>query len=253
VIGSEVPIPGGATENEDVPEITGVDDLRETLTIFKAAFLSEGLEKAWDRVVAAVVQPGVEFSDNKVILYDRAKAADLVDYIHGLYSIVLEGHSTDYQPKRLLTQMKEDGIAILKVGPALTFALREGLFALEQIERETYAEEPEGGYSGFADALDGAMRSDPGYWVKHYHGSEEEIALQRKFSLSDRCRYYLTDPRVELAIERLRKNLPPEIPLGLLMQYMPNQAAEVISGNLRPDADSLVKSKVKEILDTYNG
>ena len=34
--------------------------------------------------------------------------------------------------------MVEDGIAILKVGPALTFALREGLFALEQIERELY-------------------------------------------------------------------------------------------------------------------
>ena len=30
----------------------------------------------------------------------------------------------------------EDGVAILKVGPALTFALREGLFALECVERE---------------------------------------------------------------------------------------------------------------------
>ena len=253
VIGSEVPPPGGATENEDSLTVTGVDALNETLNVFKDAFINEGLEDAWERVIAVVVQPGVEFSDNKVVLYDRAKAADLADFIRGIDSIVLEGHSTDYQPCELLTQMKEDGIAILKVGPALTFALREGFFALEKIERELYMSEPEAGYSGFAAALDEAMLENPAYWVRHYHGSEDEIAIQRKFSLSDRSRYYLSDIRVEKAIQKLKQNLAAGIPLGLLMQYLPAQAEKVISGKLRPDLDSLIKAKVKDVIDTYYG
>ena len=228
VIGSEVPPPGGATENEDSVAVTTVESLRETLDRFKEVFIGQGLEDAWERVIAVVVQPGVEFSDSNVILYDRAKAAELTRYVRSMDSIVLEGHSTDYQPAEKLTEMKEDGVAILKVGPALTFALREGLFELEDIERETCLSEPEGGYSLFADTLDAAMLENPGYWIRHYHGSEDEIAQKRKYSLSDRCRYYLTDARVASAIQRLRDNLS------------------------REKVDSYAKVKVCEVLDTYD-
>lgn len=251
VIGSEVPPPGGATENEDTLEVTSVESLLETIERFKEAFFEKGLDDAWKRVIAVVVQPGVEFSDNNVILYDRAKAAGLTAFVRGMESLVLEGHSTDYQPAALLTNMKQDGIAILKVGPALTFALREGLFALEQIERALYDSEPEGGYSDFSEALDAAMMKNPSYWIRHYHGSEEEIALKRKYSLSDRCRYYLTDENVAEAIMKLKNNLSLEIPIGLLMQYMPKEAEDVISGMLQPDFASLVKAKIKGVLDTY--
>ncbi|MCL1896166.1 MAG: class II D-tagatose-bisphosphate aldolase, non-catalytic subunit [Clostridiales bacterium] len=252
VIGSEVPPPGGATENEESINITTVGSLCETIDCFMEAFYRDGLEDAWRRVIAVVVQPGVEFSDNSVTLYDRDKAAGLTDYVCGIDSIVLEGHSTDYQPAALLTEMKEDGIAILKVGPALTFALREGLFALEQIERAMYLTEPYGGYSGFSPSLEEAMLENPSYWVSHYHGSKQEIALKRKYSLSDRCRYYLTDGRVIEAVQKLQKNLARGIPLGLLMQYMPKQAEGVLSGRLLPDALSLAKAKVKDVLDTYD-
>ncbi|MCL1896770.1 MAG: class II D-tagatose-bisphosphate aldolase, non-catalytic subunit [Clostridiales bacterium] len=252
VIGSEVPPPGGATGNDESISVTTVESLRETIGCFREAFVRSGLEDAWERVIAAVVQPGVEFSDNHVALYGRAAAGELTGYVKAMDSIVLEGHSTDYQPKACLAEMKEDGIAILKVGPALTFALREGLFALEQIERALFHKEPAGGYSGFSEALDAAMLENPAYWVSHYRGTEEEIALKRKYSLSDRCRYYLSEARVAEAIRRLQENLSGGIPLGLLMQYMPRQAEEALSGGLKADAFSLAKAKVREVLDTYD-
>ena len=58
---------------------------------------------------------------------------------------------------------------ISKVGPALTFALREGLFALEQIERELYGmmDFPCSHFRG--DSVEQVMLEDQGQWTKYYH------------------------------------------------------------------------------------
>ena len=77
-----------------------------------------------------VVQPGVEFGSDSVFDYSRSSAAKITGALHRYDRLVLEGHSTDYQTRYALREMVEDGVAILKVGPALTFAVREGLFAL---------------------------------------------------------------------------------------------------------------------------
>lgn len=50
--------------------------------------------------------------------------------------MVYEAHSTDYQTQTAYQELVRDHFAILKVGPALTFALREAIFALAQIEQE---------------------------------------------------------------------------------------------------------------------
>ena len=50
--------------------------------------------------------------------------------------LIFEAHSTDYQTPAALAALVRDHFAILKVGPALTFALREALWALDCIERE---------------------------------------------------------------------------------------------------------------------
>mgnify|MGYP002140241092 CR=1 FL=1 len=84
----------------------------------------------------AVVQPGVEFDHHKVIDYDRAKAARLSRALDGQPHIVFEAHSTDYQTPKALKALVEDHFAILKVGPGVTFALREAFWALDAIERE---------------------------------------------------------------------------------------------------------------------
>ena len=72
--------------------------------------------------------------------------------------LCFEAHSTDYQTKEHLRQLVEDGFLILKVGPALTFALREALLALDRIDAELYPDAP----SGYRAALEKTMAENPG-------------------------------------------------------------------------------------------
>ena len=58
--------------------------------------------------------------------------------------------------------------------------------------------------SYFIEVLDAAMMENPKYFKKYYYGTEKEIAYKRKYSFSDRCRYYYADPEVQAAIEKLR-------------------------------------------------
>src|SRR5262249_8732052 len=136
VVGTEVPTPGGEQETQDSLAVTRVVDAARTLRLSREAFSKRGLEDAWERVIALVVQPGVEFGDEVVFDYDRARAAELKRFVEGEPRIVFEAHSTDYQTEAGLRQLVEDHFAILKVGPGLTFAFREAVFAFTEIERE---------------------------------------------------------------------------------------------------------------------
>lgn len=251
VIGSEVPIPGGAMENEDTVAVTRPEACRATLAAFQAAFTQQGLEHAWDRVIALVVQPGVEFADERVVTYDRAAAASLTACLGQWPGLVFEGHSTDYQPKECLRKMVEDGVAIVKVGPALTFALREGLFALERIETELAGLRPFP-LSGFRATLEWAMGEDDRYWGGYYQGRDADVRYARAFSFSDRARYYLPAPRVSAALSTLLSNLDREgIPMALLSQYLPVQYQRVRDGQLSPQAEDLLMDHVGDWIDDY--
>lgn len=250
VVGSEVPIPGGSQEDESL-QVTRPEDFQEMLSLMEAAFMKRGLEAAWRRVIAAVVQPGVEFGDGSVHAYDRRKAASLTAALSPHAPLVFEGHSTDYQEAICLRGMVEDGVAILKVGPALTFAYREALFALESIERElpTLRSRP---LSLLSDVLEHDMLETPEYWTKHYHGPEEELRLKRRYSYSDRCRYYLGTEAVRNAIAKLFENLRAvEIPDTLLSQFMPLQYRAVRSGRLEKDPAALARDRVGNCVDDY--
>ena len=251
VIGSEVPVPGGAQENEERVEVTAAADCEATLEQYRQAFCREGLSEAWERVVALVVQPGVEFADESVVLYNRAAAASLTAWLRSRPGLVFEGHSTDYQPREKLRQLAEDGVAILKVGPALTFALREGLFALEGIEQELHGLE-EFPLSGLRAALERAMVEDSGQWESYYHGSTAQKRYSRAFSYSDRSRYYLTSEPVRQATRRLLHNLSGRrIPPALLSQYLPKQYTRVQAGTLAGEAEALLIDRVGDCIDDY--
>ena len=189
-------------------------------------------------------------SDAGCTEYDRAKAADLMASIKEYPNLVFEGHSTDYQTRFKLRELVEDGVGILKVGPALTFALREGLFALAYAEKEQYRSHPEK-QSYFMEVLDAAMQEQPKYFAKHYHGTAEEIALKRKFSFSDRCRYYLPQPEVTEALGRLMENFADGVPLNLLNQFMPVQYRKVREGSLGTRPKDLVYDWGSETIDDY--
>ncbi len=252
VIGSEVPIPGGSQEEAEGLQVTKAEDFRNTLETFKRAFVKYGLLPAWEYVIAVVVQPGVEFGDESVHEYNRTAAKELIAALQQYPDIVFEGHSTDYQTPQALKEMVEDGIAILKVGPALTFAMREGLFALARIEKELFQFHPEVEQSHFIDVLDWYMGSNPVYWQSHYHGSSDKVRYARKFSFSDRCRYYLPLPEVKSALDALIHNLQAvTIPLTVISQYMPVQYGKLRAGKLVNDPESLLKDRIMNCIDEY--
>ena len=252
VVGSEVPVPGGTQGEEEKVHITRAADFEETVRSFKDAFYRRNLHDAWQNVIAVVVQPGVEFGDTSIHEYDRDSARELTTALKKYPNLVFERHSTDYQTAASLKKMVEDGIAILKVGPALTYALREGLFALNMMENELFRYVPEVKLSNFISALDTAMGRNPENWKNHYRGTGRDIRLARKFSFSDRCRYYLPLGEVRESMDLLIKNLSSvDIPLYLISVYMPIQYRKIRNGLLEKDPLSLLKDRVINCLDDY--
>lgn len=251
VIGTEVPIPGGSQEAEDSLHVTSPDDLGETIEETHRAFIRQNLHAAWERVIAVVAQPGVEFGDAQVHFYAPDAAAALSESILAYPGLVFEGHSTDYQPRSLLRRLVEDHFAILKVGPGLTFAFREAVFALEHIEKHL-VDRDRVQPAGLSEAIETAMLKNPAHWKKYYHGSAAEIAFARRFSLSDRIRYYWSVPEVEQAFRKLLENLNgKEIPLTLLSQYMPLEYEAVRLGRARNRPADLIIARIRAVFADY--
>lgn len=250
VIGSEVPIPGGTQNDTAELEVTSPEDFKATVDTYKRVFEEMGLKDEWKYVIAVVVQPGVEFGDDEIDHYDRFAARCLVSELKNYPNLVFEGHSTDYQTPTKLKEMAEDGIAILKVGPALTFALREALFALSMIEKELIPEEKR---ANFIEVLDKEMVDNPKDWVKYYKGNENELKLARKYSFSDRCRYYFSKPNVVNAMEKLFTNLEGiKIPLSMIHQYLPIQYIKIRDGRLENNPRALAKDNIVMLIEDYN-
>jgi D-tagatose-1,6-bisphosphate aldolase subunit GatZ/KbaZ len=249
VIGTEVPIPGGEASLAQAGTVTAPQAAARTLEVHRLAFADLGLRDAWRRVLAMVVQPGVDFDHSHIQHYDAAQAAALSDFVANQPGLVFEAHSTDYQRESALHEMVRDHFAILKVGPAATFALREGLLALCQIEDELVSPETA---SHLMRVLDDTMLAKPGHWRGHYDGSSEEQRLKRRYGLSDRCRYYWGEPPVAAAVATLCANLDAiEIPLPLLSQHLPEQYLAVLQGELAVRTDALLEHKVGRVLAQY--
>ncbi len=252
VIGSEVPTPGGVTLSARELQVTSTEDLEATLRATKTAFLERGLDDAWKRVWAVVVQPGIEFGDQEIHEYDRRAARKLSTFIESHHSLVYEAHSTDYQGPESLAQLVEDHFAILKVGPALTFAYREAILALGLIEEELLGSKYQEQGSQLRSTLEEEMLANPNAWKEHYVGSNDELRITLFYSLSDRIRYYWPRPRVQDALKVLFHNLGQRtVPLSLVSQYLPYQYEEVRSSKIRNEPSELVFSKIRQVLSDY--
>ena len=249
VIGSEVPIPGGAQEAEDTLAVTRPEAFQDTVATYKRVFAQSGVADGWNDVIAVVVQPGVEFGDDQVFLYDHDAATELCAALREYPEVCFEGHSTDYQSAECLKKMVEDGIDILKVGPALTYGLREALFAMSLMEEELV---PDYKRANFILTLEKVMMEQPGNWQKHYHGDEKQLHLARKYSFSDRCRYYIGMPEVVASMNKLFDNLREyPIPMNMLHQYMPLSYAKVRDGLLPLDPKELAMDGVANFMLDY--
>jgi D-tagatose-1,6-bisphosphate aldolase subunit GatZ/KbaZ len=251
VIGTEVPVPGGAHETLDHLVPTPADRARRTIAAHRAAFAELGLEYAWPRVVALVVQPGVEFDHLNVFDYQRGATAELRHVLDTEDDLVFEAHSTDYQRPEHLRELVEDHWAILKVGPALTFAMREALFALAAVETELV---PRTSRSNLVEVVERRMLAEPGYWEEYYHGDPRAQRTARRYSYSDRLRYYWADAEVDAARRTLLDNLDRTgVPLPLISQFLPGQYDRIRAGQLEPVARDLVIDRIRDALRPYAG
>jgi len=250
VIGTEVPVPGGAQEALAELALTGAAAASATIDAHWEAFQSAGLHHVWPRAIGLVVQPGVEFDHYKVIDFQASRAAELAGVVEAQPHMVYEAHSTDYQTPPNLRALVQNHFAILKVGPGLTFAMREALWALDRIEREWLGADRS---SHLPQALQTAMTAAPRFWNKYYLSAGRQLELDQQYSLSDRIRYYWPVPAVDSALNRLLANLdanPP--PQSLVSQYLPLQYQAIRAGRLSPSARELVLHAVEHVLEPYS-
>lgn len=250
VIGSEVPVPGGA--HESLAEVTPTTPAAAlaTLEAHREAFTRAGLDGAWERVVALVVQPGVEFDHDRVIAYQPSRASALSRAVENVPRIVYEAHSTDYQSRAALAALVHDHYAILKVGPAVTFALREALWAIDAIVADS-GHRPAGG--GMRATVLDVMQADPQHWRKYYDQSGAELIVKLQYSLSDRIRYYWPVPAIAAAVETLLASFdagPP--PLSLVSQYLPAAVEPLRDGRLALRSRDLVIHHIRGVLGQYS-
>lgn len=204
VIGTEVPPPGGA--RHDIAEgaaPTTPAHASATIAAHHAAFASAGLQGAWSRVVGLVAQPGVEFGPMQVQHLDMGRDPGLRAAVAAVPGLCLEAHSTDYQHPAAYPQLARLGFAFQKVGPALTFAWREAIYALDHL-RAIAGRAPR---EGLPEVMERLMLAAPGAWQGHYHGDAAALRLQRHFGYADRIRYYWPHPEAARAVTALMQNV----------------------------------------------
>jgi D-tagatose-1,6-bisphosphate aldolase subunit GatZ/KbaZ len=254
VIGTEVPAPGGEVLAAHGPTVTTAGDVHRTLEIFQQAFRERGLLSAWERVVALVVQPGVDFDAETIFDYDADNACSLSAALAAHEGIIYEAHSTDYQTPAALAQMVKDHFAILKVGPWLTFAFREAVLALGNIERELLKTSPSCPLSQVREALLSTMLRNPTHWRQYYHGDEEQVSRSLIYGYSDRCRYYWNEPGVQEEVARLVDNLATRaIPLPLISEYLPEEYKAIRTGRMQATSQQLIQEHIRQVLRLYAG
>ncbi|MDA3922266.1 MAG: D-tagatose-bisphosphate aldolase, class II, non-catalytic subunit [Salinisphaera sp.] len=246
IIGTEVPPPGGADHLLSAVQPTAPAAARQTIDVHRQMFESNGLAEAFQRVIGVVVQPGVEFGNRNVVTYDRNRAANLIRVLEHTPDIVFEAHSTDYQGSQPLAELVEDGFAILKVGPELTFMLREALYGLDLIASDLVADY---GERPLYAELERLMQDKPDHWARHYAGDKADQRMLRHYSLSDRIRYYWAMPEAGAAVDRLVAILSGQrVPAPLLRQHLPGT---IEWADTPLDLEAVITAHVERTIQQY--
>ena len=247
VIGTEVPAPGGANHllNKVVP--TTPKNAIKTIETHLNKINLEGYSDVIPRIIGVVVQPGVEFGNQNIVLYDRKKTTLLKKILNDYPNLIFEAHSTDYQGGHRLSELVQDGFLILKVGPELTFSLREGLYGLDLIASELF-----GSYGNrpLYKTMEELMVSNPSHWKDYYFGTNIEMRSLRHYSLSDRIRYYWNTETAINAVDELYNTIRgKKIPYTLIKQFLPS---ETKFADIPLEPGNLLISKITQNLQVYS-
>ncbi|MDO5620757.1 MAG: class II D-tagatose-bisphosphate aldolase, non-catalytic subunit [Paracoccus sp. (in: a-proteobacteria)] len=244
--GTEVPPPGGARADDNHDSVTPTDPAAAaaTITAHHQAFVERGLSAAWPRMVALVVQPGLEFTPDHVIRFDMGQP-DLLSPVLP-EGMAFEAHSTDYQADAVYPDLARRHFAVLKVGPALTFAMRRGLYALDALAAW------QGRKCRLPEVMEQLMCADPAVWAAHYPEGEGLRDLLH-FGYADRIRYYWNLPQAQAAVAGLLAALDgPRPPAPLLDQFFaPATIARAAGISGVSWAEALVLAEVQAVLLPY--
>lgn len=246
VIGSEVPPAGGQKgSGSDTLIISTEEDVEATIDEYKTHISKQ----VWTRVIALVIQPGVEYGGENVVRFNSEKFTK--NFSEKYQSpLVFEAHSTDYQTKESLRSLVKSGFFFLKVGPVLTMTLRETLVKLELIERMQTPNFNRESLSGLNEYLLDLMKNNPRYWENYYLGDSKRISISLQFSLLNRSRYYFSDPQLQIKVEKLLENLKQKIHPGLIRMYFPQLFYKTDWRLLT--AEDLIDQSISEELANYD-
>jgi len=252
IIGTEVPPPGGARGDHDPLAVTQASAAITTIERHKQAFERKGLMGAFKRVVGLVVQPGVEFGADHIDRFDINALQDLPSALADYPTLAFEAHSTDYQFDHVFKALAQHHFAILKVGPALTFAYRRALYALDFLVNFLSDRPKDHSLPALMEQL---MDEKPGYWRDHYGGGEKKHKELLHFGYADRIRYYWNHPQAIEAVQRLEKNFDAYDPgAHVLCQFFSDpilsRAENLRSLGIAP-AKSLIWAQIQTVLDPY--
>ena len=189
----------------------------------------------------------MEFGNQNIVLYDRKKTTLLKKILTDYPNLIFEAHSTDYQGGHRLSELVQDGFLILKVGPELTFSLREGLYGLDLIASELF-----GSYGNrpLYKTMEELMVSNPSQWKDYYFGTNIEKRSLRHYSLSDRIRYYWNTEIAINAVDELYNTIRgKKIPYTLIKQFLPS---ETKFADIPLEPGNLLISKIIQNLQVYS-
>lgn len=244
IIGTEVPIPGGETDEPDILDVTSMERFEATIATHRAAWSARGLDDAWGRIASVVTQPGVDFGHTQVYHFASEKARPLSDAVCAHAGLTLEAHSTDYQSTAALGELVAQHFFFLKVGPELTFRFREAIWALADIAQRL----PDYDGPDIRAVLAKRMRDAPGHWEAYYTGRPEDLEILKTFSYSDRIRYYWSDPEVVAALTAMLEELSrTRLPETLVSQSFMGLEFGEITGTPK----DLIEGHVLRCVDRY--
>ncbi|WP_342076950.1 class II D-tagatose-bisphosphate aldolase non-catalytic subunit [Yoonia sp. SS1-5] len=248
VIGTEVPPPGGARHDDEGIAPTPPDRAAATMRAHADAFDALGLQDAFARVRGLVVQPGLEFAPAHIDHFPMDGADDLSTMLGPYPDLCFEAHSTDYQKPEVFPELGRRNFAILKVGPALTFAWREAVYAL------SHADIWRVGGPHLSLLMEDIMTKTPGYWEGHYHGTPADQRIMRHFGYADRIRYYWTNEAVMQAVADIKSRIDAApAPAPLLAQYLPAATLARARTLDLPPATAILVAHVQQALLPYFG
>ena len=252
VIGAEAPTPGGSLKGPIAVPVTEPSEIAAFMDICRQKFEAAGIDDAWQRIAAVVVQPGIDFGPDSCMPYNPDRARALSQFHDSLPGIMTyEVHSTDFQGRKALSTLVDDHFALLKTGPVLTFAFREAVFALAHIENELLKGEKTADPSEIIGVIEGEMAASGEYWRSHVPEDIADPRIYMIYGLTDRIRYFWNTPPVRTAFEKLISNLDRPIPLGLTSQYLPEAFEDIMNGRLSAKPLPLIRHRILKALAPY--